>query len=368
MLPPCQASPNPRNGFSGVARTLGVVALRLVKWATGRMAAMSAQVPPSRSGAGPASGVPVRGAVDLAALAQAREQQRQAQERAAQVAANPEAAAAGPLVFDATTANFQTEVIDRSFQVPVVVDLWATWCGPCKQLSPVLEKLVNDDAGTWVLAKVDVDAEQAIAQAFQVQSIPTVVAIIKGQPVPLFQGAMPEPQLRQVMDELIKVAAENGVSASAAAGETEVAAEPPADEIEDTRFDAAFDAFEAADWDAAEKAYRDILATDPEDPDAKAGLIRVELMRRTEGVDPAAALAAADADSQDLEAAKTAADIELLSGKSGAAFSRMIALVRTSQGDDRQAARQHLLSLFELVGNQDPDVAAARTQLANALF
>ncbi len=332
------------------------------------MAGMSAQVPPGRSGAGPASGVPVRGAVDLAALAQAREQQRQAQERAAQSAANPEAAAAGPLVFDATTANFQAEVIDRSFQVPVVIDLWATWCGPCKQLSPVLEKLVNDDAGTWVLAKVDVDAEQAVAQAFQVQSIPTVVAIIKGQPVPLFQGAMPEPQLRQVIDELIKVAAENGVSASGAAAEPATEAEAAAEDVEDTRFDAAFDAFEAADWDAAEQAYRDILTTDPQDPDAKAGLIRVELMRRTEGVDAAAAVATADATPTDLKAAKTAADIELLSGNSRAAFSRMIAVVRATQGDDRQAAREHLLSLFELVGAHDPDVANARTQLANALF
>lgn len=329
---------------------------------------MSAQVPPGRVGPVPGGGAPVRGAVDLAALAQAREAQKQAEERAAQLAANPGAAAAAtPLVFDATTENFQSEVIDRSFQVPVVIDLWATWCGPCKQLSPVLEELVSDDAGTWVLAKVDVDAQQAIAQAFQVQSVPTVVAIIKGQPVPLFQGAMPKEQLRQVIDELLKVAAENGVSGSvnAAVGET---SEEPVEPQEDTRFDAAFDAFEAGDWDAAEKAYRDILATEPAEPDATAGLIRVELMRRTDGVDAAAAVAAADANPNDIEAAKRAADVELLNGNARAAFGRMIEVVRSTQGDDRQAAREHLVSLFELVGNQDPDVVAARTQLANALF
>ena len=330
---------------------------------------MSSQVPPARRGPIPPSAAPVRGAVDLAALAQAREQQRQAQERAEQLAADPESATSGPLVFDATTANFQAEVIDRSFLVPVVVDLWATWCGPCKQLSPVLEKLVNDDGGTWVLAKVDVDAEQAIAQAFQVQSIPSVIAIIKGQPVPLFQGAMPEPQLRQVMDELIKVAAENGVAASTGAvGDTESPEGAVAQEEGDTRFDAAFDAFEVGDWDAAEQAYRDILNTDPDDVDAKAGLIRVELMRRTEGVDAAQAIADADADPADIHAAKKAADIELLSGNARSAFDRMIAVVRATTGDDRQAAREHVVSLFELVGTQDPDVVAARTALANALF
>ncbi len=334
------------------------------------MTDMSSQVPPARRGSIPGSSAPVRGAVDLGALAQAREQQRQAQERAAQIAANPDAAPSGPLVFDATTANFQAEVIDRSFLVPVIVDLWATWCEPCKQLSPVLEKLANDDAGKWVLAKVDVDAEQAIAQAFQVQSVPSVIAIIKGQPVPLFQGAMPEPQLRQVMDELIKVAAENGVSApgdvAAQEGAPDGALEP--EEAEDTRFDAAFDAFEAGDWDAAEQAYRDILATDPNDVDAKAGLIRVELMRRTDGVDAAEAIAAADSAPTDIEAAKKAADIELLSGDARSAFNRMIAVVRATSGDERQAAREHVVSLFELVGTQDPDVVAARTALANALF
>lgn len=312
-----------------------------------------------------------RGAVDLGALAQAREQQRKAQERAAQIAADPDAAPAPTsLFFDATTDNFQTDVIDRSFQIPVVIDLWATWCEPCKQLTPALEKLVAEDAGTWILAKVDVDAQQAIAQAFQVQSVPTVVAIIKGQPVPLFQGAMPEAQLRQVIDELIKVAAENGVSASvgAATDEQDVPEVETAADEDDAKFDAAFDAFEARDWDGAEKAYRDILATEPDEPDANAGLMRVQLMRRTDGVDAAAAIEAADAAPTDINAAKQAADIELLSGDARSAFARMIAVVRATQADERTAAREHLVSLFELVGNQDPDVAVARTQLANALF
>ena len=150
-----------------------------------------------------------RGAVDLGALATAR----QNQQKAAQAMAN---APAG-VVIDVTTENFQAEVIDRSMQVPVVLDLWAEWCGPCKQLSPILEKLAADDGGRWVLAKVDVDAEQQIAAAFQVQSIPSVFAVIAGQPVPLFQGAYPESQIRQILDELLRVAAEQGVAGTLAA-------------------------------------------------------------------------------------------------------------------------------------------------------
>lgn len=301
------------------------------------------------------------GAIDLAALAAAREAQAKAEERRAAIADGTLVA----LVIDVTEATFQAEVIEQSTTVPVIIDLWATWCEPCKQLSPILEKLTEEYAGRFILAKVDVDANPRVSQAFQVQSIPSVVAVINGQPVPLFQGALPEAQIRQYLDELLKVAAENGVNGVAGAatpGE-------PVDEPElDPRFDAAFNAVEAGDWEAAEAAYRAVLDQTPADADAKAGLGQVMLLRRTEGVDPTQALSAADDEPESLAAQSLAADIELISGRVDEAFARMVGLVRVSSGDDRTAARDHLVGLFHLVGDSDPRVGKARMALANALY
>ena len=311
---------------------------------------MSTPVPP-----------PMRGAVDLAAVAAAREARAAAEERAAAGIEAPPA-----LVLDVTEASFQSQVIDLSFQVPVVIDLWAEWCGPCKTLSPILEAMVEQDAGAWVLAKVDVDAEQRIAEAFSVQSIPAVFVVIKGVPQPLFQGALPAPQVREAIDEVLRVAAANGVSGQVTPGEAVAA---PAEELEgDPRFEAAYDAIEIGDWDTAESAYRDVLAASPKDPDATAGLAQVALLRRTDGADPATALAAADAEPESLEAQALAADIELLTGRVDEAFARIIDVVRRTSGPERTAARDHLLSLFLLVGEGDERVTRARTALANALF
>jgi putative thioredoxin len=296
----------------------------------------------------------MRGAVDLSALAAAREAQAQAAARKA----DPNAAR---VIIDVTEASFESQVIATSQTVPVVVDLWATWCGPCKQLSPILEKLAVEYAGRWVLAKVDVDAQQQIAAAFQVQSIPTIVAVIKGQVLPLFQGALPEPQVRQYIEELLRVAGEAGVTGSVGSAPTE--AEQPQ---EDPRWDAAADAIEAGNWDEAIALYEQLRAVDPEQ--AQAAIAQVQLVRRTEGVDPSTSIAAADDDPTNLEKAKTAADIEVAQGAPDAAFERLLVVVRASAGDDKAAARDALVDLFALVGDADPAVIAARTKLANALF
>jgi putative thioredoxin len=308
--------------------------------------------------------IPAYGAVDLGALAAARQAQQEADQRAAARAADPDAL---PVVVDVTDASFQSDVIDTSMQVPVVLDLWATWCGPCKALSPILEKLADEYAGRWVLAKVDVDANPAIAQAFQVQSIPSVFAVVGGRPLPLFQGALPEPQVRAYLEELLKLAEANGVAGrvgGAVPGPGAAPAEPPAD----PRMEAAYDAIEAGDWAAARAAYKQILDAAPADPVARAGLALVGVFERVSGLDHASVLAAADAAPEDLAAQERAADVLVLDGRPVEAFARLVGAIRFTSGAERERLRTHLLDLFEVVGPDDPAVSRARIDLANALF
>jgi putative thioredoxin len=296
------------------------------------------------------------GAVDLSALAKPA--------APAGPAGTGAPAAVTGLVVDVDEAGFQA-VVDQSMTVPVVIDFWADWCGPCKQLSPVLERLAAADDGRWLLAKVDLDANPRLGEAFQVQSIPAVFAVVKGQPIPLFQGALPEAQVRQYLDELLRVAEANGVSGRVQVGDAPVAeAEPELD----PRYDEAYDAIERGDLDAAAAAYRSLLDQSPGDADAQAGLGQVELLRRTQALDEPAVRQAAAENPDDVAAQSAVADLDLRGGQVEDAFNRLLDLVRRLSGSERDAARTHLVSLFELVGNQDDRVAKARTALANALF
>ncbi|PWJ56302.1 putative thioredoxin [Quadrisphaera granulorum] len=319
----------------------------------------------------------LRGAVDLSGLAH-RAQRPAAPAPAAPPAAPPAGApartapaapaGASRVVVDVTDADFSS-LVQLSAQVPVVVDLWATWCGPCKQLSPVLERLAEEYAGAFLLAKVDVDESPQVAAAFQVQSVPTVVAVLAGQPVPLFQGAYPEAQVRQVLDELLKVAAANGVTGRVPTGaedddEAPAPAEPPLPPLHAE----AREAIARGDLDAAADAYRRALADAPADTEAAVGLASIELRRRTRGSTASAALAAADAAPSDVDAGLLAADHQVLAGDAEGAFSRLVALVRANFGDDRDRVRARLVELFEVVGPDDPRTAAARRALAAALY
>ncbi len=305
------------------------------------------------------------GAVDLSTIKARAEAANRAASAGAPAAAGP-GGNGSSWVIEVTEQTFQTDVLERSLQVPVVVDLWASWCGPCKQLSPVLERLADAGQGAWILAKIDVDANPRISQAFGVQSIPTVIAIVGGQPVDAFSGALPEPQVKQWIDALLDALRERmpGIrAAEQAVNDGAVVEEEP----EDPRFTAAEAALEAGDYAAAERAYQDILDVEPANEQATAAIAQVRFLDRSERADPSA-IARADAEPDDVDAQLAAADAEIAADGAEAAFVRLVETVGRTSGADRERVREHLLGLFELFGADDPRITAARRALARKLF
>jgi putative thioredoxin len=304
------------------------------------------------------------GVVDLSAL-------KQPAPRPATPGAVPAPAAASgdgapyPVVIDVSEADFQTEVLERSTQVPVVLDLWADWCGPCKQLSPVLEKIAQEYGGRFILAKVDTDANPRLAQALRVQGIPAVKAIVGGELIGEFTGAQPEAQVRQWITDLLALAdREFGLTGPVAGGALPGPAEPPLDPA----MAAAYDALAVDDLDGAAQALRNVLSSSPNHPEAKPALAQVELLRRTQGIDPAAVVAHAKQNPQDLDARCAAADAVLSTGDVDGALTAMLDVIRDFTGEDRDRGRRLLLDYFELLGPDDPRVAKARGRLTSLLF
>ncbi|MFG2295662.1 tetratricopeptide repeat protein [Streptomyces sp. NPDC048603] len=318
------------------------------------------------------------GVVDLAAVKAAGEAKAKAEQARAETARQGGSAAVPPsaLVIDVDEAGFERDVIQRSTEVPVVIDFWAEWCEPCKQLGPLLERMAVEANGRFVLAKVDVDANQMLMQQFGIQGIPAVFAVVAGQALPLFQGAAPEQQIRETLAQLIQVAEERF-------GLTGITVDPDAEDAPgagagagaavpvgpyDSLLEAAMRALDAGDLGGAVQAYKNVLAEDPAHPEARLGLAQAELLSRVQDMNPQAVRAAAAENPRDPAAQIAAADLDLVGGHVEDAFGRLVDTVRVTAGEDRDAVRLRLLELFEVIGADDPRVTAARTALARVLF
>lgn len=312
----------------------------------------------------PALGPALRGAVDLSTL---RNRPTASPTGEAPADAAGDGGVVVPsLVMDVTDESFP-QVLELSRSVPVVVDLWAEWCGPCKQLSPILERVVTELAGRVVLAKVDVDANPQLSQAFRAQSIPMVVALVGGQPVPLFNGAVPEQQVRDVFAQLLQLALQNGVTGTASV-DGEAVPEAPAEPALPPLHAEAYDAIEAGDYPRAIVAYEKALAENPRDAEARAGLGQVRLLDRVQGADLQAARSAAAAAPTDVAAQLAVADLDVAGGHVEDAFVRLLDLFAQLPSSERAPVQERLLELFAIVGDADPRVIAARGRLASLLF
>jgi putative thioredoxin len=272
------------------------------------------------------------------------------------------------LVFDATDADFQTAVIDRSHRTPVVVDLWAAWCGPCKQLGPMLERAVAARGGDVVLAKVDTDANPGVSQAFRVQSIPAVFGIRDGQVVAQFVGVRPEAEIARFLDDLAPSDADRAVQrARVLDGDEREAALRHALELEPTHREAAVGLADLLVGDDPEAAL-ELVAPHRPDPAAEAIATRAELARVGAGAADLDALrAAVDGDRTDGAALLELGRALAASGAYEEALDRLLAAVELG-GDAREPAREQIVALFNVLGADDPRVQAARPRLARALF
>ncbi|MEE2568409.1 tetratricopeptide repeat protein [Pseudarthrobacter sp. J64] len=316
-----------------------------------------------------ASQLNLRGAVDLSSLKQrpAAPPAAPAQPGGEGSGSDPAAAGtAGPLRVQVTEQNFQG-LVELSAQVPVVFILWSAASPESGSLRDSLGSIIDSYGGRLVLGTADIDAFPQLAQAFQVQSVPTAVAVLKGQPVPLFQGAADETQIRSLLEELLKVAAANGVTGNVGGGAPDNGEPAPLPPLHQE----AYDAIEAGDYAAAAAAYRKALREAPADSLAKEGLAQVELMGRLQelSAEDSEALRSKAADEPDnLDAQLGVADLDIAGGHVEDGLNRVVSFIGRNFGPEREAARVRLLELFDVVGVSDPRVMAARQALARVLF
>ncbi|RXR26631.1 co-chaperone YbbN [Oerskovia turbata] len=304
----------------------------------------------------------VRGAVDLSSLNRPT---------APPPGAPGGAPEAGGYVVDVTEESFP-QLVQDSAQYPVVVLLWIPTDQANAQLGTELGAIAEEFAGRFLLGRVDAQTYPQIAAAFQVESVPTVVAIVGGQPVPLFQGAAAGDQVRAVLQQVLQIAEGNGVTGRApaqGAAPAAEAAESPVPEPElPPLHQEAYDAIERDDFDAAVAAYEKAVKQDPRDHLATAGLAQVGLLRRTRDLDLQATRDAAASRPTDLQAQLDVADLDVLGGKIEDAFGRLLDLLPGSSAEDKETLRRRLVDYFEILGPADPRVGKARQLLAINLY
>ena len=256
---------------------------------------------------------------------------------------------------EVTPLNLQAEILPLSKTKPVVVLCWTPRSAESVDLLRTFGKLENDDAGKWALAHVNIDTEAQVAQALQVRTIPYGVVFIGGQAVPFLEQLLSETQLREVINKILALAAQQGIG------------EEPVEETEPEE-DEALAALDQGDYATAEAAYRRLIVRKPADSYAKLGLAQVQLLARTHGLDAAKVMEDAIKSPDDIEIQIQCADVEVMSGYLEPAFERLLRLLVLFDGEEQKRIKDHLLGLFALVDSADPRVMKARTQLANVLF
>lgn len=294
------------------------------------------------------------GAVDLSALKN-------------QAPAGGEAAAGGGYVIDVTVETFE-EVMRKSLQHPVLVELWSPRAG-AEAFSADLAALTAAGAGRWLLARANVDEQPQIAQAMQVQGVPTLVAVIGGQLAPLAQGALAQDQIQSLIDQVMQAAVANGIVGRAEpVGASVMSGADSADNGPDPRFAAADEALERGDFTAAHAEFDKLVQANPNDAEAVAGRAQAGVLMRVTQLDLGEVNQRLEADPGDLQANLDAADLDFASTRTDAAFERLLDVIRARRDEEREAARVRLLELFEALGNADPRVVKARRALSSALF
>jgi len=331
----------------------------------------------------PPSAASLRGAVDLSSLVNRAQAPAAPAGGAPAAAGGPGAPAGAPgapgapgvpqtvdvpgLVLAADDASF-TQFLDISSVVPVVVELVSTGLASSRELSPVLERVVTEQAGRVLLVRIDVDQSPQLGQAFQAQTVPTVAALIGGRPVGLFAGVIPEDQVRDVLQQVLELAQQNGVTGRAVAPDASAAPAAPVEEPLPPHHAEAYAFIEQGDYASAAAEYRTAIAQNPRDALAVAGLAQVSLLHRLDGKAADEIRGAAAAAPEDVDAQLLVADLDLSGGHVEDAFARLLELFPSADAEGREAVRQRLLEHFEVVGLEDPRVAVARRRLTRLLY